>query len=42
MDDDALAPCVVRSLAMVRLSIEDEKVLIFHNEGFQHPTPFKC
>ena len=39
MAADALAPCVTKSSAAMVLIMQDEHVLVFHEEGFQQPAP---
>ena len=39
---DDLAPCVARSSATIVLTLQDERVLIFHEVKFPPSTPSKC
>ena len=42
MTADALATCVVKSLATMELTIQDKHGLVFYKDGFQLPKPSQC
>ena len=39
MTADAMAPCVARASAVMMLTLQDKRTLVFNEEGFQMPTP---
>ena len=41
MAADALAPRVMRTSAAILLTIQNKKVLGFHEEGFEVPAPYQ-
>ena len=42
MAADALAPSLARSSAAIVLTMQDGRVLVFHEEGFQLPVASQC
>ena len=39
MTADALAPCIARASTTMVSTMEDKRVLVFHEEAFQLPAP---
>ena len=42
MAADALSPHIARPSEAMVMNIQDERVIVFHKEGFQLPEPPNC
>ena len=41
-DADALAPCVVKTSAIILLTLQQKHIFVFHGERFHLPVPSSC